>query len=257
VIGPAHTARRIAPCNRSSRAGANECLAPPGALIHDPSPGANHTPHTDRCGPPKSAPTRDRVNTIRPRPTGSGRSVLTPPLGSTRPHFGRTPKNTLGPHLDSRSSVMNALLGRIQAQSSCPQRVTPADSARRDSRAPFRSPGKRGRTLYLNINTLIGNTDARGHAWHYRAEDQGEQSNHYPGPIPIEDVRRRLCCWTAQSRPLAVEVPATVESMGFPRLMSNHQKCVTPGTARDTCRTAVAGHASVLPGPHHRDQPRR
>ena len=42
----------------------------------------------------------------------------------------------------------------------------------------------------LNVNTLIGNTDARGHAWHHRAEDQGEQSNHYPGPIPIEDVRQ-------------------------------------------------------------------
>ena len=65
----------------------------------------------------------------------------------------------------------------------------------------------------LNINTLIGNTDARGHAWHYRAEDQGEQSNHYPGPIPIEDVRRRLFCRTAQSRTLAVEIPATVETM--------------------------------------------
>jgi len=65
----------------------------------------------------------------------------------------------------------------------------------------------------LNINTLIDNTDARGHAWHYRAEDQGEQSNHYPGPIPIEDVRGRLFCWTAQSRTFAVEIPATVETM--------------------------------------------
>ena len=46
----------------------------------------------------------------------------------------------------------------------------------------------------LNTNTLIGNTDARGHAWHYRAEEQGTESNHYPGPIPIEDVRRRLFC---------------------------------------------------------------
>ena len=66
---------------------------------------------------------------------------------------------------------------------------------------------------HLNINTLIGNTDARGHAWHYRAEEQGTESNHYTGPIPIEDVRRRLFSWTAESRPLAVETPADLESM--------------------------------------------
>jgi len=65
----------------------------------------------------------------------------------------------------------------------------------------------------LNTNTLIGNTDARGHAWHYRAEDQGEESNHYAGSIPIQDVRRRLFSWTAESRPLAVEVPADVATM--------------------------------------------
>lgn len=66
---------------------------------------------------------------------------------------------------------------------------------------------------HLNTNTLIGNTDARGHAWHYRAEEQGEQSNHYTGPVPIEDVRSRLFDWQAQSRPLAVEAPSSVEEM--------------------------------------------
>ena len=60
---------------------------------------------------------------------------------------------------------------------------------------------------HLNTNTLFGNTDARGFAWHYRAKEQGEQSNRYPGPIPIEDVRDWLFSWTALSRPLAVEVP--------------------------------------------------
>ena len=66
---------------------------------------------------------------------------------------------------------------------------------------------------HLNTNTLIGNTDARGTAWHYRAEEQGAESNHYPGPIPIADVRRRLFCWQAVSRPVAVEVPADLETM--------------------------------------------
>src|SRR4051794_30201614 len=66
---------------------------------------------------------------------------------------------------------------------------------------------------HLNTNTLIGNTDHRGTAWHYRAEEQGNESNHYPGPIPVRDVQRRLFCWEAVSRPLAVEVPADLNSM--------------------------------------------
>ena len=31
---------------------------------------------------------------------------------------------------------------------------------------------------HLNTNTLIGHTDQRGTAWHYRAEEQGAESNH-------------------------------------------------------------------------------
>lgn len=65
----------------------------------------------------------------------------------------------------------------------------------------------------LNTNTLIGFTDRRGSAWHYRAVYQGTESNHYPGPIPVEDVARRLFAWVAESRPLAVERPADLTSM--------------------------------------------
>jgi phage/plasmid-like protein (TIGR03299 family) len=50
---------------------------------------------------------------------------------------------------------------------------------------------------WLNTQTLIGFTDKRGTAWHYRAEDQGDESNHYPGAIPVDDVLRRLFSWTA------------------------------------------------------------
>jgi len=49
----------------------------------------------------------------------------------------------------------------------------------------------------LNQNTLIGFTEKRGTAWHYRAEDQGDEPNHYPLAVPIEDVRRRLFHWEA------------------------------------------------------------
>lgn len=63
---------------------------------------------------------------------------------------------------------------------------------------------------HLNTQTLIGMTAQRGNAWHYRAELQGEQSNHYTGAIPVGDVQRRLFHWSAEPRRVAVEVPATV-----------------------------------------------
>ncbi len=47
----------------------------------------------------------------------------------------------------------------------------------------------------LNTQTLIGYTDKRGTAWHYRAEEQGAESNHYAGAIPVADVERRLFNW--------------------------------------------------------------
>jgi phage/plasmid-like protein (TIGR03299 family) len=48
---------------------------------------------------------------------------------------------------------------------------------------------------WLNTNTLIGFTEKRGNAWHYRADLQSAEPNHYPGPVPVEDVRRRLFNW--------------------------------------------------------------
>lgn len=65
----------------------------------------------------------------------------------------------------------------------------------------------------LNTHTLIGNTDHRGTAWHYRAELQGAEPNHYPGPIPVQDVARRLFSWRAESSPFALERPATPQTM--------------------------------------------
>ena len=67
--------------------------------------------------------------------------------------------------------------------------------------------------LALNTNTLIGFTDKRGTAWHYREGLQGGESNHYPGAIPVADVERRLFNWEAVSRRVFVEIPATIETM--------------------------------------------
>jgi len=66
---------------------------------------------------------------------------------------------------------------------------------------------------HLNTQTLIGHTSARGHAWHYRAELQGAEPNHYPGAIPVDDVARRLFPWNPELRPIAVERPASLDQM--------------------------------------------
>ncbi|WP_410595421.1 DUF932 domain-containing protein [Amycolatopsis sp. lyj-23] len=60
-------------------------------------------------------------------------------------------------------------------------------------------------STWLNTNVLIGFTDKRGRAWHYRADHQGTEPNHYPGPIPITDVKRRLFGWTAEPARVFVE----------------------------------------------------
>jgi phage/plasmid-like protein (TIGR03299 family) len=62
---------------------------------------------------------------------------------------------------------------------------------------------------WLNANTLVGFTEQRGTAWHYRADLQAAESNHYPGPIPVEDVRRRLFGREAVASPVYVEHPTT------------------------------------------------
>lgn len=48
---------------------------------------------------------------------------------------------------------------------------------------------------WLNRNVLVGFTNKRGVAWHYRKSDQGDESNHYPDAIPLQDVERRLFDW--------------------------------------------------------------
>lgn len=68
-------------------------------------------------------------------------------------------------------------------------------------------------SVWLNTMTLIGQTAQRGNAWHYWADDQGAETNHYEGFIPVDDINRRLYDWEAVARRVAVEVPATFETM--------------------------------------------
>lgn len=60
---------------------------------------------------------------------------------------------------------------------------------------------------WLNRNVLIGMTDKRGNAWHYKQSAQGDEPNHYAGAIPVEDVRRRLFNWQALEMPMYVASP--------------------------------------------------
>lgn len=59
---------------------------------------------------------------------------------------------------------------------------------------------------WLNLYTLIGFTDERGNAWHYRQELQGIESNHYSGAIPVDDVLRRLFNFTVEDTPLFIRM---------------------------------------------------
>jgi len=75
---------------------------------------------------------------------------------------------------------------------------------------------------WLNRNTLIGFAEKRGSTWHYRAELQGAEPNHYPGAIPIDDVLRRLFNWEATAIRLYRQVPCdpaeaiSVDELGRP-----------------------------------------
>lgn len=67
---------------------------------------------------------------------------------------------------------------------------------------------------WLNTMTLIGYKEKRGNAWHYRAEYQGDEPNHYEGPVPVEDVVRRLFSWQAKAAPLQFTMPERITEDG-------------------------------------------
>lgn len=53
---------------------------------------------------------------------------------------------------------------------------------------------------WLSTNTLIGFTEKRGNAWHYRAGDD----NHFAGAVPLQTVEERLFAWEPEAAPLQV-----------------------------------------------------
>jgi phage/plasmid-like protein (TIGR03299 family) len=65
---------------------------------------------------------------------------------------------------------------------------------------------------WLNQNVLVG---FGRKAWHYSSEHQGAEPNHYDGPIPVGDVRRRLFNWEA------VPVELTYSHNGIDRVATD------------------------------------
>lgn len=63
---------------------------------------------------------------------------------------------------------------------------------------------------WLNTMTLIGFTSKRGNAWHYRAELQGDEPNHYEGAIPEANIIRRLFNFDVTERQMMVDVDGTL-----------------------------------------------
>lgn len=62
---------------------------------------------------------------------------------------------------------------------------------------------------YLNRNTLIGNTDVKGEAWHNRFDIKMADGldNNYPGFIPADDVIRRLLSFDVVKMPVHLDIP--------------------------------------------------
>jgi phage/plasmid-like protein (TIGR03299 family) len=75
---------------------------------------------------------------------------------------------------------------------------------------------------WLNQNVLIGNTDKRGHAWHYKASEQGGEPNHYPGFIPVHDVERRLFAFDPVAAPAAFLKPITPADFPLHKATGGH-----------------------------------
>lgn len=91
----------------------------------------------------------------------------------------------------------------------------------------------------LNTATLIGYTSKRGTAWHYRADLQGAEPNHYPRAIPAEDVYRRLFDWEA----LVAEVHAVaITEDGVLNVVDPNRKAIVRSDSHQVLGVVGAGY---------------
>jgi phage/plasmid-like protein (TIGR03299 family) len=86
---------------------------------------------------------------------------------------------------------------------------------------------------WLNQNVLVGFTDKRGNAWHYKESEQGDEPNHYTGAIPIDDVRRRLFHWKAEEAPVFVYANGAYHPQGDRKAIVRNDTFETLGLFKD------------------------
>ena len=72
---------------------------------------------------------------------------------------------------------------------------------------------------WLNCMTLVGFTTKRNRmAWHYDEDEQGAESNHYEGAIPVADVERRLFNFEVVEAPVWYQVPCDLLDPNMTRI---------------------------------------
>ena len=97
---------------------------------------------------------------------------------------------------------------------------------------------------WLNTMTLIGFTEKRGNAWHYRESDQGVEPNHYPQGIPLPDVSRRLFGWEPAEGTVGSAVTVMNEDgVGSYTVVDPERKAIVrpPGTFGQDDHGAILG----------------
>lgn len=102
---------------------------------------------------------------------------------------------------------------------------------------------------HLNTQVLIGFTDQRGTAWHYKKDEQGAEPNHYPAAIPVADVQRRLFSWKAKAVDMWVDVPTSLKDQLGPMVAVPNRQAIV----RDD-NWQVLGVPSKAYQPHQYDE---
>jgi phage/plasmid-like protein (TIGR03299 family) len=99
---------------------------------------------------------------------------------------------------------------------------------------------------WLNTNTLIGDTEKRGNAWHYRADLQEGAGNHYAGAIPMDDINKLFAPWEPVSAPLFINVPCSADDDQVSGIDANGQPYRTIELPDRKAITPIGHPESVL-----------
>ena len=79
---------------------------------------------------------------------------------------------------------------------------------------------------WLNTMTLIGDTDRRGEAWHYRADLQEGTGNHFAGAIPTERIGELFAPWEPVESPLYLNLNDSEDTPNYVQV--DDRKAIVP-----------------------------